>query len=386
MKGMAARGRSGVVVPFVWLLVALPACGSSEGGDGGDKNGGAENGGSTSGGGTGNGGTSGGGTGTGGTSGGSGFATIDAFCDAYFPALGATYERCFETGADWTRLLDPELVCPRMIESEAAGRLVYTPSDGTACIAALTSDDCPLTDELIPTAACGNAVVGTVALGGDCASYGLFDLNECAGSAYCGGGDSSACLQTCVAFREENEACELTVRCAPGLTCLNDVCVPNVDAGEGEPCDGPDAPECATNFYCDGASTTEAGACQPTRTSGACASSDECSAGYLCNSSGTCTRRKELGDSCVEGENECLLFDFCAAGSCTDEYASEGEPCVPASGELVPCEYGQRCDQALGECVPEKALGEECATRSECAGPNVICDETTLTCAACDLS
>ncbi len=384
MKGMVARGSRVAWAEVLSLAVTLSACGSSSDGDGGGaKNGGSENGGAS---GSATGGRGGGGTGNGGTSGGSRLATIDAFCDAYFPALAAYYERCFETGADWSQLLPPSFVCPRMVQAEAAGRLDYTPSDGAACVAALTSGDCPSSDDaLVPITACGTAVVGTVELGGDCSSYGLFDVNECVGSAYCGGDDTSACMQTCVAYREENETCTLTERCAPDLSCRNDICVPDTEAAEGEACEGPDATPCASELYCEGASSTAAGTCQATRTSGPCESSDECAAGYLCTSSGTCSRRKELGETCIEGENECLLLDYCSAGRCTDVLAAEGEPCMPASGELVPCAYNYHCDSELGECAPDKALGEACTTRSECAGPNVNCDETTLTCTVCDL-
>ena len=111
---------------------------------------------------------------------------------------------------------------------------------------------------MIPVSSCGTAVAGTVALDGECTSVGIFDVNECTGSAYCGGGDAYACTRTCVRYRENNETCDLTTRCALDLTCRNDVCVPDIEAGVDEPCEGPDAPSCASELYCDGASSSAA--------------------------------------------------------------------------------------------------------------------------------
>lgn len=311
---------------------------------------------------------------------------VDAFCHSYFSALADTFERCLPNSLDWALLLNLDLLCERMDAAAAAGRLSYSEADATDCIEAVARLDCSVDmAAAFPATSCGKAAVGAVALGDDCTSVGLFDINECDATAYCASTQSFGCVQVCTAFLQENAACDDSIRCAPGLKCSGkpSTCVPIVKAEVDEPCAGPEGLSCQTGLYCEGSSLTQPGTCQAKKSNGPCTSSTECAPSHFCNNADECAPRKALGDSCTAGENECPLLDQCEAGKCTSRLLDLGESCMPASGELPSCDVSTYCDPVGGVCKAKKSSGEACETLSECGGHQAHCDSTTHLCVAC---
>lgn len=78
--------------------------------------------------------------------------------------------------------------------------------------------------------------------------------------------------------------------------------------------------------------------------------------------SGTCLRRRAIGESC-DLTSECVPGAFCDARACKARIALGGA-CTPAGG----CADSLRCDPETRTCAPQLANGSACTTDADCSG------------------
>ena len=396
---------------------------SGIGGTGGNITGGV--GGGTAGKSTGGGAVGAGGSGAGGNSTGSltdagvsdalSAATAESFCFGFYGYMYPLVWACANLrdgtpsvlpSPAWLQSLT-SMTCGRILKSVVAGRILYDPANGAACLSALvagalTAADCEAgqsSSSLGPP--CGLALVPQVPLGGACSTITPDTAAiECADGGYCDeGGVSYSCAGTCLPYLDEGASCAWNgQQCKPGTTCNADIldstpgkCVARVGAGQS--CEGPGGPECLSPTDCVGGSATTAGVCQLRPTSGPCTYHYECGWGTSCtgpSGNRTCSPAKPNGAACIPGNQECTAENYCtAAGICTDHLGVEGDPCGTILGEYVSCQGGFYCDATTvtgqGSCHAQKAQGAACTGAPlECSGYHGHCDSLTSKCISCD--
>lgn len=342
-------------------------------------------------------------------------ATAQSFCFGFYGYMYPLVWTCANVRDGVSSALPPPvwlqsltaMTCGRILKSVAAGRVLYDPAAGAACLSALaawtpTAADCEAgqsSSSLGPP--CGLALVPQVPLGGACSIITPDTAAiECADGGYCDeGGVSNSCTGTCLPYLDEGAPCPWNgQQCKPGTTCNADMfgstpgkCVARVGAGQS--CEGPGGSECLSPTDCVGGSTTVAGVCQLRPTSGPCNYHYECGWGTSCtgpSGNRTCSPAKPNGATCIPGNQECTAESYCtAAGICTDHFGVEGDPCGTILGEYVSCQGGLYCDAASvagsGTCHAQKAQGAACTGAPlECSGYHGRCDSLTSKCISCD--
>jgi hypothetical protein len=341
-------------------------------------------------------------------------ATAKSFCSGFYGYMYPAVWTCANLSDGVSSVLPPAwlqsltaMTCGRILKSVAAGRVLYDPANGAACLSALaawtpTAADCKAgqsSSGLGPP--CGLAFVPQVPLGGACSIITPDTAAiECAGGGYCDeGGVSYSCTGTCLPYLDEGASCPWNgQQCKPGTTCNADMfgsapgkCVARVGAGQS--CEGPGGPECLSPTDCVGGSATVAGVCQLRPTSGPCNYGYECGWGTSCtgpSGNRTCSPAKPNGATCIPGNQECTVESYCtAAGICSDHLGVEGEPCGTILGEYVSCQGGFYCDATSvavsGTCHTQKAAGATCTgALLECSGYHGHCDSLTSKCVSCD--
>ncbi|PKN55096.1 MAG: hypothetical protein CVU56_22945 [Deltaproteobacteria bacterium HGW-Deltaproteobacteria-14] len=271
----------------------------------------------------------------------------------------------------------------------AAGALAFDAADAKTCVDTLRSMGCAdlaeaVTTSLVAIPACGDAVTGLTAVGGDCALG-----TECVAGAFCDIG--AACPGTCVAFAGIGDDCDpltwcdfdsaacvggecvappATVgaacsgRCAAPLACngVTDTCV--APGLAGDPC-GADGNVCVTGLTCFRPNTSATGTCSPLGGVGAdCFSSGDCRAATsgetLACIGGACAVAPGAGQPC---------FEFSCSGAWCDTSAVP-PTCValPAAGSACgggnACAVGAWCD--AGTCAQRKGAGASCTSPAHC--------------------
>jgi hypothetical protein len=327
------------------------------------------------------------------------------FCQPYWGSLASYLGRCLGgNAADLQGLLDEKVLCDRFVASVAAGRTRFDAASVAACLAQLPGDStsCELSATLPPDA-CASVLQPLVPVGGSCKSFYLLNLaGECAGGAFCNQDRNLACTGTCVAYLAPGAACDpdllnLETRCSPGTSCdeVSKRCLPSNRAAAGQPCGGAPSIECQRHLYCErlGTDGGTTGVCRAARTSGPCASRDECAAPTHCAGPAgnqSCIPYRQPGESCTPGEHQCTPFAHCGSdGKCSDRPAALDEPCGRIGDESVACGPGAYCAAQVlsaGTCQPQKKPGDACTGvgLSECDGNNGHCDSASRRCVACD--
>lgn len=198
-------------------------------------------------------------------------------------------------------------------------------------------------DSYRTVAACTSIFVGTQAENRACAQ----DI-ECAGDLHCARAFDVEC-GTCRPLRQLNDACGVE-RCAAGLTCRNDVCVPfdpPVVKNVGDPCDPTEPNACGTAAQRFGARCLENVCTVPTFSG--------------------------PGGPCMPGGDEACL-DEGYKHRCSTNVAGESGMCELLPGVDDPCRFGNacnlfeaRCDEIVGRCVAVSQLGEPCTETRDCS-------------------
>ena len=246
--------------------------------------------------------------------------------------------------------------CASLQIAASSGRVQVNSSIFPTCINALQSAAANCTDfgSTFLSSACQGVVTGTVATGGAC--YG--DVDCAAGTC----DTSSACPGACIAFLTAGQTCGSgKADCGPGLDCDGSVCKQQSATGGTCPCQ--------SGNYCDSTSNT----CLAKKTSGACASGDECSFATTCVQ-GQCTAYVAVGSACTPGNSPsdpsaCGIGSFCdpASKQCID-WPVIGQSCA----SFPVCQTGY-CDPGTMSCTAPKPAGATCASPIECQSGN-YCD------------
>jgi hypothetical protein len=283
-------------------------------------------------------------------------------------------------------------------EALDAGRIVFDPSAGAACLAQMEDSSRASTTE-----SCNAVYTGTVQEGGACYRH-----EDCAGNAYCES-DTWSCPGTCAPRVPLGEPCGSDAACDPSggevfcdWSLTPAVCAALVvreNAGLGEACGQQSDGElvlCACSQWCSPAMVCE----NPIPLGQPCSSGgDVCESGALCrgpDGERVCQSIEIVSEpdaACDEQEEyPALICDRSAGLDCVDgrcAWLGNGElgsGCEPGeSGEQM-CQPRLFCDDASGEptCQPLKAPGAPCANSRECS---TACDMVEGVCVDryCDL-
>lgn len=183
--------------------------------------------------------------------------------------------------------------------------------------------------------------------------------------------------EACGRCEPEPNKCFAYNECSFGETCVDSACVPL--AANGEACKSP--------YECLGQACVD-NSCTSAKAEGAqCERSLECFASLRCHE-GTCSKPGNLGDACdgVTTQLPCKFGLECVKGVCEQAgteavpvggvcfgvascvaYAEcSGSVCTPSETMCIrdaQCGALEYCDQ---ECVPKRALGDECASHHAC--------------------
>jgi hypothetical protein len=310
-------------------------------------------------------------------------ATVGDFCSSLSRAAVQLQVNCLGgTEAFWTQTYSTLFDCAEWTSRFSSGDFVYDPGKGAQCLDDISRYGC---DDSGEVSACIRAISGTVPSGGSCkaALDGFF--SACTVGNHCEL-DASICGGTCKPYRQPGDSC--TSSCADGSSCQNnaDICV--LDVGEGQPCQGKTAGDCTNDLYCEGGSLSTEGVCRKKKTSGACASAEECANRYRCVGSDgakTCRKAKWVGDPCTPGLGECYpMFSWCGSdGKCSDAKAQEGQPCGALNADYIACASGLLCSQ--NTCQKGLPAGSPCTSSSACTGGTIsFCDPKTKLCTSCE--
>lgn len=261
----------------------------------------------------------------------------------------------------------------------ARGTLVYDPARAAACMDAIAAAGCDALGGGLLPAACEDALLGNVALGGACDIDG-----ECVGDAACVQG--ATCPGACTARGGPGHSCTRNDECERGLVCDSTTCT--APPTEGQACQGPSAPDCRIGLICLGGNGTRQGTCSTqaslfTAAEGATCDLQAgpwCQEGLSCivdsiaapgSPTFLCARPVLHGAACKAGiPDQCPVGEYCTAraamgmidGTCAPLPVG-GEPC--ATRLIGPsCAAGHAC--VMGTCRPLQANGGACTSLAEC--------------------
>jgi hypothetical protein len=252
----------------------------------------------------------------------------------------------------------PAVKCAAVADSVSAGRVKYDPSKLQGCLDQISKVTCAdWYGNKVPQC---DALVGTVAGGGECHTYSDCNAGQCNLFA--------SCPSTCLAYVDVNGPCDgKTKLCNPSTTrCDADTltCVPYNYVDLGGVCNGNAAYSNRAVAYCDGTNH-----CAPLKTSGACEYSFECATGYVCAGpqKGTaCQQAVGLGGSCTPGYEQCIYPGACDASTHTCVERKVNDPCgqlnLPENQTCVEgsCVYDTN---TTGTCVAFRKDGETCGAQ-----------------------
>jgi len=275
-------------------------------------------------------------------SGGGNSAAVMTYCTSLVAAEAKTLSTCAGgSESAWQTAVGEGFACTEVAAAVAAGRATFNSTQAAACLTALGSLTCTATTQ---PAACGEAIVGTVANGKAC--EGTLD---CAASSFCGGlgGPKASCSGTCKARLTSGESCGTGDACIAGYTCSGNpgTCTANASLGSmGQACLYNSAtksalPGCQIGLACDlmlfqcVAPVASGGSCTPSH--GICTPFTYCD-----GTSMTCTEQPGAGGSCGAPSGQdlilCTGLNYCnvASGSSTGTCAALGGSGATCSGVL----------------------------------------------------
>ena len=303
--------------------------------------------------------------------GGTGPATVAAYCDAYWSAYAARRAACGRgSAADAAAVYAPAARCADPVRAVAAGRATYDASGAGACLSFIETASCDVLESFMngayPQAACAAAIAGKLADGDSCYSHESCASGVCIFSP-------NACPSTCVTLTPSGSPCQPGVPCAAGSFCnillATPACTPLSQL------DGPCMNDawCGPGLFCEFISLQSNG-CRARATSGSCTSDNQCAIGYRCSNASTCVAWRAAGESCTQGENACGPGLWCGAGGTCVDGPKPSEACGTVNGEDRPC-IGGWCSSSgtAYVCAAWLAPGGTCSLASQCS-PTDVCD------------
>jgi len=222
----------------------------------------------------------------------------------------------------------------------AAGKTAYDGKAVADCLAALRNQSCSITVELSTSApaACGRAVVGTLATGAAC-----YTDEECASG-------------TCT-----------TSVCTTTTCCMGSCAAPNPPVAIGADCSSPTA-VCADGSFCQTAAGGGATCVAKFAAGQPCTALTDCATGTLCVNDPTtgasiCGKLPAHGASCLASQFCDASTDYCnlATGVCTSRVAAGGAR--PTGAECVAATF---CDATTSTCKALGMTGAACTSAGEC--------------------
>lgn len=266
------------------------------------------------------------------------------------------------------------------------GTLAYDGEAMAACLDDMASVPCSALSTETPTdvGRCGEALVGTVAVGGGCE-----DSVQCLSGNYCA--TEMACPGTCQPRVAAAGDCTIDAACAPGLDCAGGRCVAFGQAGAA--CGMSGQPGCALGFQCD--ATRMPVSCQPITWTAASGATCNPSAGVFCQAGLVCAQTAMspstyqchapvgAGAACFRAvPNGCPVGQVCivesgqVTGVCSAQGAV-GQPCLTGGGVLFGCVDSASCDNATDICVALVDNGAACTSSAQCQDDCVgnICEQ-----------
>lgn len=308
--------------------------------------------------------------------GGPALPAFHSFCMQVLDVQANRHAECLGGPKDlWVR---PARVCEELERAVVAGRMLFEPSKGAACVAHLIglpcaevrADDGPAFLELCP-----DSLAGAVPAGGKC-----YREQDCAAGSFCTA-SPPGCPGICRSAVVLGTACGGTPReCAEGAVCSAGSC--RAWAAEGKACGAQTDSPCKPGLFCDRAAGGAARVCAAQKAGGACSGNQECANRFSCvgfdpvtQTPGACHLGKPLGVGCAPGKNECERYLFCGAGDACVRPGKPGDACGHVNGEYALC-LGGWCDLDTatfkGRCQPFVPVGGACASAAAC-GPEGRC-------------
>ena len=269
----------------------------------------------------------------------------------------------------------------RLQQAMTSGKVKYDGTRAEACFAAVVAQGC--SDGGTP-AACTEALDGTVAIGGDCASS-----FECkGGDTYCKSGGT--CPGQCAPRESAEGPCSTNDDCQPGLRCDRAEGSCFRPAAAGDRCGGGTGVDCGAGLFCLGEDEDQGrpGNCRTIDEAFSGTASEPClidaplcQAALRCVVEGVDTTTGSITARCgspvasgaackIAIPDMCQSGEYCAVpanaleGTCTRKPGA-GSPCA-ARGNDPPeiCALGTRCDG--GQCRPRQKLGGSCQADEVC--------------------
>lgn len=300
-------------------------------------------------------------------------------CDVQKECLGSAFSAFAGTTAECRESFAAgfnESSLPTIKASVDAKKIVYTPSEASACLDKIKALGCGIQTARLGDL-CQGVLAGQVAAGGECQVSG-----ECGEGHYC---DAQAdCPGKCAPRVADGGNCKDAEDCQAGLVCAQDKCAK--PAPKGAACDGGQA--CVTGTICaaktcqafDELFTAAQGAeCSLSESLKLCADALPCALQGTTLSSGfACVAKAASGAACKYAlPDMCPSDEFCGVnpgtgkveGTCTKRRV-EGEACEEGADNNG-CARGFNCN-AEKKCHKPSKNGEACKDDSDCYG---VCEK-----------
>jgi hypothetical protein len=289
-----------------------------------------------------------------------------------FAAFAGTTAECRESFAAGFN----EASLPTIKASIDAKKIVYTPSEASACLDKIKALGCGVQTARISDL-CQGVLAGQVAAGGECQVS-----SDCGAGNYC---DVQAdCPGKCAPRLADGGTCKDSEDCQAGLVCAQNKCAK--PAPKGAACDG--GQECVAGTIC-AAKVCQAfdelltaplgGECSVFESLKLCADALPCAIqGTSLSSPFTCVAKAASGAACKYSlPDMCPLDEFCgvnlgtgkAEGTCTKRRV-EGEACEEGADNSG-CARGFSCN-AEKKCHKPSKNGEACKDDNDCYG---VCEK-----------
>lgn len=300
-------------------------------------------------------------------------------CDAQKECLGTAFSAFAGTTAECRESFAAgfnEASLPTLKASIDAKKIVYTPSEASACLDKIKALGCGIQTARLGDL-CQGVLAGQVAAGGECQVSG-----ECGAGNYC---DVQAdCPGKCAPRVADGSSCKDSEDCQAGLVCAQNKCTK--PAPKGAACDS--GQTCVTGTIC-AAKTCQAfdelftvaqgGECSISESLKLCVDALPCAIKELKQpATFTCVAKAASGAACKYAlPDMCPTDEFCdvnlgagkVEGTCTKRRV-EGEACQEGADKSG-CAQGFNCN-AEKKCHKPSKNGEACKDDSDCYG---VCEK-----------
>ncbi len=294
-----------------------------------------------------------------------------AYCDLLARCGGA---KSAETCKGLQAQLTQSFGLSRYEGSIAAGKVRWDEGRARGCVEAIRGLSCDsrALNPLVFSGDCQRLYEGTLAEGQAC------NPGECQWGTFCTGEVTGSCGGTCAKKLGEGAAATGQVQCEWGLWAIGGTCRKPFKEGEG--CGLAQASEsfyaCGSDLYCE--QTTKS--CKRGKQVGeSCASGDLCSGVASTCAAGVCRKPGDVGSACGSESGGCMVDLTCA-----NTQGNGRGVCSELLNAGSACSFNSDCKPPLGcgggTCQATVAIGQSCV-QAPC-GPDAFCDASAKACTA----